>query len=289
MLKEMNLKYSHRTGTFSGQRDAAIFFQTRIPTSGRLRGIIVLLHGLGEHSDRYFHIYERLLTEGYGFYALDHRGFGRSDGKRGHVDQFEDYLKDAGNLIRMAREAYPGLPLILYGHSMGGLISLAYAMKYGSDIDYLAIASPPIGTPDPPGGKATLSMVTILSRFFPRFTLDSKGDPRKITRDQVEVDRKKIDPLCHTRITLKWIAEFFKAQGQVAKAPLRLRVPSLLMLQGTGDIVVSPESAQSFFKGVKVKDKMFRSYPGYYHELHNDLEREIPLNDIADWLNRRIP
>jgi acylglycerol lipase len=274
--------------TFAGHGGVPIFFRTLWPAAGPVRGVIVLAHGLGEHGGRYGHLFDRLLPEGYGFYALDHRGFGRSGGKPGYVDRFEDYLKDLGTLIRMAKATHADLPLVLYGHSMGGLISLAYAMEHSHDIDFLITASPPIGTPNPPGGRVLFLAIGILSGFFPRFTIDSRGDPKNVIRDPKEVARKKNDPLCHTRISLKWISEFLAARQRVIESPLKIAVPALLMLMGTDDRVVLPEAARSYFHELRVRDKTFLDYPGYYHELHNDMGREIPLNDVADWLNSRI-
>jgi alpha-beta hydrolase superfamily lysophospholipase len=254
-----------------------------------LRGVIILAHGLGEHGDRYGHLYDRLLPEGYGFYALDHRGFGRSGGKRGYVDRFRDYVKDLDRLVQRAGNEHPDHPLILYGHSMGGLMSLAYAMAGSTPVKCLVIASPPIRVRKPPGGKVTLSIISLLSALFPGLTVDSRGNPRNVTRDPVEVERKKKDSLCHTRISLRWIDEFFKTRKQVAGAPHRLDVPSLLMIQGTGDKIVSTEAVQRFFDSIRIEDKTLLLYPDYYHELHNDSGRERPLGDVAEWLNLRVP
>lgn len=274
--------------TFAGHGDVPIFFRTLWPEARTLRGVIVLAHGLGEHSGRYSHLFDRLVPEGYGFYAIDHRGFGRSGGKPGHVDRFQNYVKDLNTLIGMARANHAGLPLVLYGHSMGGLISLAYAMEYSRDIDFLIAASPPIGTPNPPGGRILMQAVAMLAGLFPSLTVNSGGDPKNVIRDPREVDRKRTDALCHTRISLKWICEFFAAQQRVARNPKQISVPALLMLMGTDDKVVFPEAARSYFSELKVPDKTFLDYPGYYHELHNDTGREVPLNDVAGWLNARL-
>ena len=288
-MTDAAIPYDHTTSTFKGTAGTPIFYQIRRPASKKARVLMILAHGLGEHSDRFENLYRRLLPEGVVFYAPDHRGFGRSGGKRGHVDRFEDYLADLGHLIRLARQDHPALPLILYGHSMGSLIAMAYAMDHGNATDGLVAASPPIGTPDLPWGKKLRLPVKCLAALWPRFSLRTRGNPSNVTRDPAEADRKRQDRLCHTRISLNWISEFLGARIRIAENARHLAVSSFLMLVGTGDIIISPEAALTFFDETIIADKTVHIYPAYAHELHNDLGRETPLNDVADWLNQRWP
>jgi acylglycerol lipase len=277
-----------RTGEFTGRDGVRIFFQRRLPGTEALRGIILLVHGLGEHGDRYKYVYQRLVPEGYAFFAPDHRGFGRSGGNRGHVHRFSQYIDDLKQLHAIVEKEFPETPKVIYGHSMGGLITLAYAMAYPDDFSRIIASSPALANP-PRAGRLVLAMMKLLSRVYPTFSQNSRGDDAGLSRDPAEIERARKDALIHNRVTARWATEFFKTQRSVSRNPGRITPAAILMLQGTGDTKVIPEATRAFFDRLDVQDKTYRGYAGFYHELHNDLHRDQPLDDIAHWLNQRLP
>ncbi|MBI9083012.1 MAG: lysophospholipase [Desulfobacterales bacterium] len=277
-----------RSQKFIADDGTPIFYQRRLPLSSPPRAIILLVHGLGEHSNRYTYLFQRLVAEGYAFYAPDHRGFGRSGGPRGHVRRFDRYVRDLKQLKGVIDEDFPATPKVIYGHSMGGLITLSYAMAHPADFATLVAASPGLANP-PRAGRLLLAALRVISLIHPTYSLDGRGDHAGLSRDPAEVQRAMDDALCHGRITARWVTEFLKAQRRARRRPERLTTPSVLIIQGTGDTKVIPRVSRDFFKRLEIEDKTYRSYPGFYHELHNDLYREQVLDDIAAWLNHRHP
>ncbi len=275
----------HAASTFVGVKGVPIFYQRWLPAQEPPRGVVVIVHGLGEHSGRYRNVVERLLPEGYAVYALDHRGFGRSGGPRGHVDRFQDYLEDVKSLVSLARERHPGLPLALFGHSMGGLIGLAYALDYPETLDYLVISAPALAADTP---RHLVWFLRLANRFRPQFTVKRPGDNSGISRDPAVVQAFVQDPLYVPISSARWAVEMLAAQPRVMARASELRLPSLLM-QGLADTVVRPDASQAFFQRVSSPDKTLLLYEGYFHELHNDLGKEKPLDDLAAWLNQRMP
>lgn len=277
-----------RTQKFIATDGTPIFYQRRLPAAESPRAVILLVHGLGEHSDRYTYLFQRLIPEGYAFFAPDHRGFGRSGGARGHVSRFSRYTEDLHQLRRIMEEEFPDRPKVIYGHSMGGLITLSYAAAHPGEVPFLVVASPALANP-PRAGRGVLAVLHLLSVFWPTFSQDSRGDHGGLSRDPAEVRRAREDALCHGRITARWAVEFFRTQRLIRTHPERIIANALLMLQGTGDTKVLPRVTRNFFRDLPVADKTYHSYPGFFHELHNDLYRERVLNDVAAWLNQRFP
>lgn len=277
-----------RSQKFIATDGTPIFYQRRLPLSSPPRAVILLVHGLGEHSNRYTYLFQRLVADGYAFYAPDHRGFGRSSGPRGHVRRFDSYVRDLKQLKAVMDEEFPVTPKVIYGHSMGGLITLTYAMAHPADFTTLIAASPGLANP-PRAGRWLMAGLRVLSLIHPTFSIDSRADPAGLSRDPAEIRRAMADPLCHGRITARWATEFLKAQRRTRRQPERLTTPSVLFIQGTGDTKVIPKVSRDFFNGLEIRDKTYRAYPGFYHELHNDLFRRQVMDDVAAWLNHRHP
>lgn len=274
--------HTHSTATFTGVANVSIFYQNWLP-DGPVRGVVMIVHGLGEHSGRYANLVERLLPAGYAVYAIDHQGFGRSGGQRGHVNHFHDYAKDVHRLNALVRAEQPGQPIAVFGHSMGGLISLDYAQTYPTDVDYWVIQAPAVRAATSTLLVAILRLVNLLR---PTFSMARPGGG-VISRDPEAVRRFEEDPLFVPVSTARWLVQILTAQKRV-KASIRSTPGPLLMLQGTADNLVIPAATQEFFERIPTADKTFLLYDGYFHELHNDIGKEKPLDDIVEWLNGKM-
>lgn len=275
---------NHTTSTFAGVADVPIFYQRWLPEGGIRRGVVMIVHGLGEHSGRYSNLVERLLPEGYAVYALDHQGFGRSGGQRGHVGRFGDYAADVHRLNAIVRGEQPGQPIALFGHSMGGLIALDYAQSYPADADCWIFQAPALAA------KTSASLVLFLRTINlvrPNFSFTRPGNG-EVSRDPA-VGLAFLEDSLHVPVsTARWAVEILAAQKRV-QAHISATPAPLLMLQGTADSLVIPAATQDFFARIPAKDKTLLVYDGYYHELHNDLGKEKPLDDIAGWLGSHMP
>ena len=278
----------HSTGYLRSESGLPIFY-SRWCQVGRARGVVLILHGLGEHSGRYRHLVSALLHGGYMVYAHDHQGFGRSGGARCFVQGFHDYLSDITQVLSMARRRNPGLPCCLYGHSMGGLIGLLYLMEVPGAVDFSIISSPSLQTHELSLTNRILKRILeLLHRVQPRLTFRQRGSLDILSRDWEEVQHAMRDSLGVPLRSARWVVEFFETMREVSERANEVRLP-ILMMQGLADAVVVPSAAQEFFVRVGSEDRSLRLYEGYYHELHNDLGRERPIGAVLDWLNARCP
>lgn len=275
----------HWESEFKGERGTRIWFQAWQPQAPR--ATVAVAHGLGEHSGRYRNVVDTLVPRGYAIYALDHRGHGRSAGRRGHADRFADYVGDLGRLIGEAQRAQPGLPTFLLGHSMGGAIALAYALERPEGLSGVIVSSPWLQLKlTPPANK--LALARVMSRILPTFTQRSGLPVNGLSHDpQVALDYVA-DRLVHDRISARLFVEIVGAQERILADAESLRLPCLFLLPGA-DPIVDSEATRQYFGQVGSTDKTLHVYEGLYHEGFNELGKEQPLGDLANWLDARLP
>jgi alpha-beta hydrolase superfamily lysophospholipase len=241
----------------------------------------VLAHGLGEHSGRYAHLARWFGARGTGVYAIDHRGHGLSGGPRGHTDSMEAFVADLDLLVGRAR-AESGGPLVLVGHSMGGLIAIAYAMAHPDRIDRAVFSAPVLRVKAKvPGWKRALAGVApyIAPRASFRTGLDAGG----LSHDPEVVARYRADPLVHDRITSMANKATFERGEEFIRRAAELKVPFLLV-HGGDDPLSDPEGSRRFFAAGTAPGRAIKIYPGLYHEIFNEPEQEQVFRDIESWL-----
>lgn len=274
----------HQTGSVRAARGAELFWQCwRLP--GR-RGVLVLVHGLGEHSGRYQNVVDAVEGVPVSVWALDLRGFGRSTGQRGHVDSFWDYMEDLDCFLEHILAEEGEIPLFLLGHSYGALIALHYALCRPGRLAGLVLSSPCLGLAlRVPAWKHHAGMV--LARLLPRFSFPNGIDPGLLSHDADVVERYRHDPLVTNRVTARLYAEMLAAMDRVARRAVQLRVPCLVLLAGD-DALVSVSVARNVFVRLGTEDKEVHLYPGYYHELFNEVGKEEPLARLRGWLERHL-
>jgi len=250
--------------------------------SARPRWTLLIAHGLGEHAGRYQAFAEWFVRHDAEVVALDHRGHGLSGGPRGHTPSLQRLLDDLDQVISLVYPP-PGRPLVLIGHSLGGLIAVAYALAYPERIDRAVFSAPALLV------KQRVSVVKValsraLSRLTPGLALANEIDVRLLSRDQSIVEAYRTDPLVHNRISARLYRETIgRGRQLIARAP-RLRVPFLL-LHGEADGLVDPRGSRAFFARATAPGRAFKTYPGLYHEIFNEPERERVFEDILAWLN----
>jgi alpha-beta hydrolase superfamily lysophospholipase len=259
----------------------SIFWQAWLPPD-HCRGVVVIAHGAGEHSGRYEHVADRLVREGYAVYALDHRGHGRSAGPRALVDRMDNLVADLDTLVIRAANENPGRPVFLLGHSMGGTVSLCYALRHQERLDGLALSGPLAAI------EATPAIVRIaakvLSALIPR--LPAIGvDPSLVSRDPTVVQAYKDDPLVHHRkLPVRTVAELAAAVESFPGRAPEITVPTLI-LYGDADQICPTEGSVMLGNRVGATDRTVKSYPGLYHEILNEPEQEQVMDDLCAWLN----
>ncbi|MFO7666808.1 MAG: alpha/beta hydrolase [Desulfobacterales bacterium] len=250
------------------------------------KAIMIITHGLGEHSGRYLNVINRLVPKGISVFAPDFRGHGKSEGKRGHVLSFGDYLEDLDLISGVViKEKKPGIKYFLLGHSLGGLIAINYAIRRQETVDGLIISSPSLGvTVKVPAIKAVLGKA--MSFLWPGLSLNNELDASKISHDEKVVAAYRNDPLVHDRVTARWFTEFLSAMEKANNQASEIKVPFLMQIAGD-DHLVNAAASKSFFERVSSKDKTLHVYEGLYHEIFNEKEedRKLAIDDLESWID----
>ncbi len=246
------------------------------------RAALLLSHGLGEHAGRYAAFAASLVARGVSVFAPDHRGHGRSAGQRGHVDRFSCYAEDF-EAFRRGAGVPEGLPLFVFGHSLGGLVVIRWMQAHrGVAVRGVILSAPLLGVAlRAPRWKLALSGV--LSRWLPRVPFSSGVDADKLSTDPAYVRSYRDDPLVHGRITPRLYTELLAATEAAFAECETLRDPPILVLIPGDDRVVSSEAVARFAARLP-GDVTVRHYPGFRHEPLNELRREEPIADVLGWM-----
>lgn len=275
----------HSDGEFAGQGGTRLYWQAWHP-EGEPRAVLLVAHGYGEHGGRYANLVDRLVPRGYAVYALDHRGHGRSEGPRGHVGRFAEFVADLHAMrVRVEAESR-GKPLVVLGHSMGGLIAVRYLLTHPSGISGAVLSSPALGLADEPPRLLQL-LGRILSIVAPWTSFEGNVKPELLSRDPAVGRAYAADPLVHRRASARFFTELKWAIANVADRGAEIRLP-ILVLQAGDDRLVDPRATEAFAAAIPAEHKTVRFYPGLYHEIFNETEKDRVLEDLERWLDALV-
>ena len=272
--------------THSKARGSSRLYQQTWEPDEQTRAVVLLVHGLGEHSGRYAHVAEHLTSRGFAVCTFDHYGHGKSDGHAGFVERFSVYLDGVNALGSKIQAEYPSLPLFLVGHSMGGLIAAACLLANQDAFRACVLSGPALKTDQAPPALL-LALNRLLSAVvptLPMIQLDASG----VSRDPAVVEAYVNDPLVfHGKLTARLIAELSKTMDNTLSRAAEIRIPVIFM-HGEEDQLTSPSGSQEMFANVSSADKTLRLYPGLYHEIFNEPEQEAVLADMSTWLEEHL-
>ena len=273
----------HREMEFPGCGDTSLYGQAWLPEAPP-RAVIVVSHGLGEHSSRYAELASRLVDREFAVYALDHRGHGRSGGPRANIERFDYAVSDLGSFLGRAQRLHPGLPVVLMGHSMGGAIALGCGHKYENALRALVLSAPALAVAETPPLFKRLA-VRALSALRPDTGVMTIS-PRAISRDSSVVRAYESDPLVfHGAIPARTIAELLDAMGTLQQSAHELRLPVLIQ-HGSADELVPLPAAQRIYQHLGLeRRRTIRIYNGLYHEIYNEPEKDRVIADLLSWLS----
>jgi alpha-beta hydrolase superfamily lysophospholipase len=261
------------------------------------RAVVVIVHGIHEHSTRYAHVGSRLAAASFAVYAADHRGHGRCDGQRGNIERMSLVVDDLGSFVRFAAGRHPDLPVFMVGHSLGGLIALHYVTEPrtiqpgvtepGTRLEGLIVSGPAVEVMA--GSTLQRRLARVLSAVLPNLGVAAIDADQKISRDPEVVRAYREDPLVYRgKIKARTGAEILATmEGLPARLP-RLSMP-LLLLHGTDDRICAVTGSTMVHDRVSSPDKTLRRYRGLYHEVFNEPEREAILADLISWLDQHLP
>jgi acylglycerol lipase len=269
---------------FEGVDGFNIFFRSWRPT-GKVRGIMILIHGFNAHSGYMEWPGEQFSEDGLAVYALDLRGRGKSDGERFYVDKFSDYLGDVDKLVEIAKSNNPGLPVYVLGHSAGGVIASSYVFEHQDEIAGLICESFAFDVGLPNAVSLILKGISHLTPHLHVFSLKNAD----FSRDPQAVDRMNNDPLIAKESQpAETAAEMLKAADRLKENMPAFTTP-VLIIHGTSDKATRPAGSQYFYDTAASTDKTLKLYEGHFHDLLNDVDKELVMADIKKWVDARLP
>lgn len=277
-----------QSGNFKSQDGTSIYWQGWTPDdASRPKAVVQVIHGYAEHIGRYGNVVGELLPAGYAVFGTDHRGHGKSEGKRGHVMSFQEFIDDEKQFQReVIRTKFSGLPCFVLGHSMGSLIAMNLVEQNANEIQGLVLS----GTGSRPGTdipKILLTATKILSGLLPSIHVKSPLPPEFISRDPEVVRAYVEDPLVYNVITPRLAHEMNRYVVIGAENAGKIQIPVLIQL-GSQDTAFSGQ--KELFEMVGAKDKTFKRYEGLKHEVYNELahDRTRVLQDLRSWLDAHV-
>jgi alpha-beta hydrolase superfamily lysophospholipase len=270
------------SGSFKGQGNFDLYYRGYLPP-GKPRAVLLVVHGLAEHSGRYTNVVNYFVPRGYAIYGFDQRGHGRSEGLRGYVEKFSEYISDLKTFFDMVQK-HSDEKLFIVGHSVGGTIAAAYSLQHQDELAGLILSGPTI-TPGSSLSPIKIMLARLLSLVMPKLGVDVI-DATALSQDQAVVAAYINDPLVyHGKIRARLGAELIKAMKSLSGQMPALHLP-VLILSGTGDRLSNPEGSRLLYERITSKDKTLKLYDGFYHEIFNEPGRGQVFGDIESWLNR---
>ncbi len=269
--------------SFEGVGGLNIFVRSWRP-EGAVRGVVMIVHGFNSHSGQYTWVADQLTAHGLAVYALDLRGRGKSDGERFYVQSFDEYTSDVDGLMKIVQSREPGLPIFLLGHSAGGVVSCIYTLEHQSQLAGLICESFAHQVPAP---DFALAVLKGLSHVFPHaHVLRLKNED--FSRDPKVVEAMNADPLIeHETQPTQTVAQMVLADERLKKEFPLITLP-VFILHGTLDKATKPSGSQLFYDTAGSTDKTLKLYEGHFHDLLNDVDKELVMTDIQNWIDAHL-
>ncbi len=267
-----------------------LYFKTWLP-AGAPRGVVLVVHGLAEHSGRYAHVAEFLNGKGFAVCGFDLRGHGRSEGKRIYIHRFDQHVKDLDVVLSHIKSEYPDLPFFMLAHSMGTTVVLKYLLEKSPEVAGVILT----GTAIMPGADISpilISLSGFVGALMPRLPTVALNS-NTVSRDPAVVKAYHDDPLVYNgKIPARTGAELNRAFKDIQGNMHKLEIPMLIM-HGSADQLTNPEGSVRLHQAIASKDKRLIMWPGLSHEIMNEPEKQDVLDEIGTWieahLNRSSP
>lgn len=273
---------------WDGKNGIQFYIRGWEPTSKRPKAVLALIHGLGEHTGRYVHVGKTMTDAGYALVGFDLRGHGKSGGARGHFPTLTAVIQDMRQFFKYLVQRYPDIPHFLYGHSLGGLLSLSYALQYNTGLNGVMVTGVALRSPLQ-SQKGKIAMVNVLGSLLPAVTLPSGLDATTISRDADVVKKYVNDPLVHDKTSLGLGKAAIKAI-EYCFAHAQEFKPPLLIMHGAADKLTYPSGSEDFAKlaSENNKDVTLKLWDGLYHEVHNEPEKAEVFKVMIEWLDKHL-
>jgi alpha-beta hydrolase superfamily lysophospholipase len=273
----------HGEASFKGQLDFNLYYQAWLPQNDP-SAVVIIAHGIAEHSSRYSHFASFLASKNLAVYGFDYRGHGKSPGQKGQVEHFAYFEQDLKRFVDLILERHPKEKVFLFGHSMGAIVSLAYVAEYPNRLSGLVVSGTALRI-KPRLPVFVRAALLPLAAVFPKAPF-SKLDSSTLSRDNKVVDSYNHDPLVFrgkltTRIAVELVWEMHRVEGLLPQVEL-----PIFIVHGGLDQLSFPEGGQLVYDKVNSKDKELNIYPGLFHEILNEPENQMVMEDIFGWIKR---
>ena len=263
-----------------------LFYRYWEPAGGRPRLVVLCLHGAGAHGAHFQVVAEHLCPGGAAVCALDLRGHGLSEGRRGDLTRIEAITQDVGTALAFLRETYAACPVYLWGESAGGPLAIKYAAEHGHTLDGLILSSPEIESAVKPSLGEYLQHLPYAILDPEARIVDMTGRLHLCNRGEQDVQRELTDPLRNNRLSSRSVLALYRLTCQVPRLARRIAVPTLI-LQGGTDLVSKPEAVERFYRALASADKKLVIFPEAYHGLLHDPDTPRVLRAVEQWLEER--
>ena len=270
--------------TYYGYEGRELFYHYAVPSDPQ--AVVIVVHGYGEHSGRYLHVLDAFAARGYAVFAPDHRGHGRSRRVFGDIEGCRKIREDIHILTQTAQQVCPGLPAVILGHSMGGMLALYQLLEYQREYSAVVLSGPMVMLPE---GISPLMKVLAgwIAAVLPNLPVQ-KVDLSETTRNMEMRAADEEDPLQYRgKVRARTGHELLKAQTEVLARMGEITLP-LLVMHGGEDRIIDPAAAGEVYSRIGSSDKTNKEWPGLYHELMNEPERDEVFRYIFQWLQERL-
>lgn len=250
---------------------------------GQAKGLVCLVHGLGEHSGRYAHLAAFLTQAGYALAAFDLRGHGQSEGQRGHASRYQVLMDDITDFLTEVKKHFPDDPCFLYGHSLGGNLVINYGLRQQPDLHGLIVSAPVLRLAfEPPIWKMTLGKMAY--KLWPTLSMPNGLDVHALSRDTAVLVAYQNDPWVHDHLSAQLGFDILEAGAWALEHAAELS-PDMLLMHGGADQITAPEASREFAAQAGERCQL-KIWEGLYHEINNEPEKETVFAYLLAWLER---
>lgn len=250
------------------------------------KAVVILIHGLGEHCQRYEHLAAHLKQSGYALSSMDLPGHGNSEGVRGHVDSFKVFEQAVLKLYSRTQSRHPDTPIFLLGHSMGGLIATQLLLNHQRKFQAAMLSGAAIQSPqEPPSWQ--VGIIKLVAKFFPKAKMLAL-DASAVSRDPAVVEKYMDDPMVSKeKLSAQFLVSMTATMEQCKDNAASITLP-LKIMHGSADVMTAPSGSQFLYDSVASSDKQMTLYDGLFHEIFNEPEGETIFTEMVSWMDARI-
>jgi len=276
----------HDEGFFSGKDNLRLYWESQLP-DGEPKAHVILVHGYQDHVGRSKGPLQALGQAGFATHAYDFRGHGKSDGRRGHADQFSDFVDDLDLFVQRVKKNAGGRKVFLLTHSHGGLTAVHWLHRTGgAGIAGVVFSAPYLRLAFAPPRLKVLG-ARLMGTAIPWLPIKSELTSEVLSRDVAVQQAADADPLYNKTVTPRWFLEANRAQQQALAFGPSIEMP-VLMFFGSDDRVADSKAARQLFEALGSRDKKLKEYPGMRHEPMNEIGKEEVFGDLVNWISSHL-